>query len=233
MSLWWFLLFIATNPDWLHLPGSGAISNFALFIAAYIPAGVLLGNLLAHSVARFGSRTSINALVALMLVAGGLVGVRARMGDVRASPHVLVTWPDLRAANWIQKNTPEDARFLISSFFSGSVVVGSDGGWWLPLLAGRANTVPPLNYGMEGKLWPGYRKWVSEPTRQIQEAGLDNLTTLALLRDRGITYVYIGQRQGRVNYEGPDVLDPEVLLSSAHYRPVYHQDRVWVFEVVR
>ena len=233
MSLWWFLLLIATNPDWLHLPGSGTISNFALFIAAYIPGGVLLGNLLARLVARLGSRTSISALVALVLVAGGWVGVRARVRDVHPSPHTLVTRPDLRAANWIQKNTPEDARFLIGSFFSGNMVVGCDGGWWLPLLARRANTVPPLNYGMEGKPWPGYRKWVSEPTRQIQEAGLDDRTTLALLSDRGITHVYIGQQQGRVNYEGPEVLDPGALLSSAHYRPVYHQDRVWVFEVVR
>jgi hypothetical protein len=235
VSLWWFLLLLAANPGWLNLPGSGVISNFALFIAAYIPAGVLLGNLLAQLVTRFGSRTWVTGLTALLLATGGLVGARARMGDVHVSQHALVTRPDVRAMAWVRNNVPEGARILVNSFFAydGTSVVGSDAGWWLPLLAGRANTVPPLNYGMEGKPWPEYRGWVSEPTRQVQQAGVDDPATLALLQERGITHVYIGQRQGRVNYAGPDVLDIDVLLRSPHYRPVYHQDRVWVFEVAR
>jgi hypothetical protein len=124
---------------------------------------------------------------------------------------------------------------LINSFFAygGSVIVGSDGGWWLPLLAGRANTVPPLNYSMEKEPWPGYREWVNDMTRQVQGEGIDDPTTLAMLQERGITHVYVGQQQGRVNYSGPDVLDPWALLRGTHYRPIYHQDRVWVFEVLR
>ncbi|MCK5430610.1 MAG: hypothetical protein KAI94_14120, partial [Anaerolineales bacterium] len=43
ISLWWFLIFIITNPQWLGLPGSGAITNFTIFIAAYIPASILIG----------------------------------------------------------------------------------------------------------------------------------------------------------------------------------------------
>ena len=54
---------------------------------------------------------------------------------------------------------------------------------------------------------------------------------LKTLKERGINYVYIGQRQGRVNNPDGSVLDPETLLASPHYKPVYHQDRVWVFEI--
>ena len=235
MSLWWFLLLIATNPAWLHLPGSGAISNPALFKAAYIPAGVLIGNLVSQLTVRLGRRRGVGVLVTLLVVTLGLGGTRARMGDVLPHRHAMVTRPDLQAMAWIRENTSEDARFLINSFFAygGSVVVGSDGGWWLPLLAGRANTVPPLNYGTEQGPVPEYQGWVNDLTRQLQGASMDDPMTLALLRERGITHVYVGQQQGRVNYGGPDVLDPEVLLRSAHYRPAYHQDRVWVFEVVR
>jgi len=43
----------------------------------------------------------------------------------------------------------------------------------------------------------------------------------------------VGQRQGWVNYGGPYVLEPEQLLASPNYRLVYHQDRVWVFELQR
>ena len=156
------------------------------------------------------------------------------MGDMHAAQHAMVTRPDLRAMVWIRENTPEDARFLINSFFAygGGVVVGSDGGWWMPLLAERANTVPPLNYGTEQGPRPEYREWINEPTGQIQEVGGNGPETLALLRERGVTHVYVGQQQGRVFYSGPDVLGPEALLHSVHYRLVYHRDRVWVFGVV-
>jgi len=53
------------------------------------------------------------------------------------------------------------------------------------------------------------------------------------LRARGITHVYIGQRQGRVNYAGPYVLKPTELLADSRFRLVYREDRVWVFEVVQ
>jgi hypothetical protein len=42
VAIWWLLPFAATNP-WLPvLPGTGAMGNFALFIAIYIPAAVLI-----------------------------------------------------------------------------------------------------------------------------------------------------------------------------------------------
>ncbi len=233
--LWWFLLFVATNPEWLSLPGTGTISNFALFIGVYIPAGLLIGHALGEWMAAWSEKRRWAIPLAAVVCAVAAMGVPARMKDLRVAQHALVTRPDLRAMAWIRENTPEDARFLINSFFaySESVVVGSDGGWWLPLLAGRANTVPPLNYGTEQGPFPEYRKWVNELTEQVQEEGLDHPETIAQLRQRGINYVYIGQQQGHVNYSGPGTLDPQELLTGGHYRPVYHQDRVWVFEVVR
>ncbi len=43
IGLWWLLNLLATNPQWLHLPGAGVITNITLFIASYIPAGILIG----------------------------------------------------------------------------------------------------------------------------------------------------------------------------------------------
>ena len=150
-------------------------------------------------------------------------------------PHALATRPDIRAAEWIQENTPQDARFLVNSFFAydDTVIVGSDGGWWLPLLARRQTTLPPLNYGSERGPRPDYVHWINALTTEIQNKGIAHPDVLALLRARGVTHVYVGQRQGRVNYGGPHVLEPEQLLASPNFRPVYHQDRVWVFEVQR
>jgi len=295
VSLWSFLILLAANPQWLRLPGEGALSNFAVFIAAYIPVGVLVGymlggvisckfdnvtfprkdqNLLPQSPQRVTKESkklkagfpscyfvpfvvkklvsSLNvtlsnksqvtsehkslalALLILVFVVGAW-GARQRLGDLQVMPHALATRPDIRAAEWIQENTPQDARFLVNSFFAydDTVIVGSDGGWWLPLLARRQTILPPLNYGSERGPRPDYILWVNALTTEIQNKGIAHPDVLALLRARGVTYVYVGQRQGRVNYGGPHVLEPEQLLASPNFRPVYHQDRVWVFEVQR
>ena len=233
ITLWWSLLFIVTNPGLLRLPGRGIITNLTLFLAAYIPAGILIGDLLGQIIDHLWPRRWHRSLAVLLVIGIGLAGVPSRMGDVHVSQYALVTRPDLHAAAWIQDNTAEDARFLVNSRFAygDSVVVGTDGGWWLPLLAGRANTMPPLMYALEQGPWPGYGDWVNELTQQTQEKGMDDPTTLEILRERQVTHVYVGQQQGRVNYTGPHVLQPEELINSANYRLVYHQDRVWVFEV--
>jgi len=255
ISLWSFLVLLAANPQWLHLPGEGMLSNFAVFIAAYIPVSVLAGYMLgqiasdkacpdsstfAHR-AEESQDTSVRKSLALALIVSvsvlviGLWGGRERLGDLQVMPHTLVTRPDIRAAEWIRENTPQDARFLINSFFAfnDSVIVGSDGGWWLPLLAQRQTTVPPLIDSFELGPRPDYILWINALTTEIQNKGIAHPDVLALLHARGITYVYIGQRQGRVNYGGPYVLVPEQLLASPYFRLVYHQDRVWVFEVAQ
>ncbi|MGC9397908.1 MAG: hypothetical protein ACP5HM_02095 [Anaerolineae bacterium] len=235
IGIWWLFLLIATNPAWLRLPGSGAISNFALFIAMYLPWGILVGVWVAQEVSHLTHSRVGTILVVLVVVVIGLVGFQARMGDLRVAQHAMVTRPDLRAMAWIREHVPRDAKFLVNSFFAygDSVIVGSDGGWWLPVLAARENTVPPLNYGTEDGAEPGYRLWINEVTAQIQESGVADPATLALLEKHGVTHVYVGQQGGRVNYQGPHVLSWKVLEENPHFRLVYHQDRVWVFEIKR
>lgn len=235
VALWWFLLLIATNPTWVRLPGSGAISNFALFIAAYIPFGILVGGWIGGKLSLVASEQKRGMLLALLVIGVGAYGARMRLRDIYIAPHALITRPDMRAMQWIKENIPEDAKFLVNSFFAygGSVIVGSDGGWWLPVLAARENTVPPLNYGTEQGPGVEYRLQINAVWQQLQEKGVDAPEALALLKQRNIRYLYIGQQQGRVNYTGPSVLDPERLVNSAAYQPVYHQDRVWVFEFVQ
>jgi hypothetical protein len=261
IGLWWLLVLLAVNPHWLGLPGTGALTNFALLIAAYIPASVLVGAALGWLVGPAGSwaenqaprtenqelRHGLHLRAAggwqwvlrgagmLALVALALWGTRQRLDDLQVVQSALVTRPDLRAAAWISANTPADSRFLVNAFFaySGSSVVGSDGGWWLPLLAGRQTTLPPILYGSEQAPRADYRLWINALTAALEQKPIDDPEMLAMLRERGITHIYIGQRQGRLNYAGPAVLNPEQLRNSSHFRPIYHEDRVWVFELLR
>lgn len=231
-GLWWLLLLVMTNPGWLGLPGTGAISNFALFITAYLPAALFSAVLAVGAASRLQDKKWGPAAIALAIVVLGLWGARERVVDLDVQQHALVTRPDVRAAAWIQENTQANSRFLINSFFAydDTAVVGSDGGWWLPLLAQRQVSVPPLNYANE--LLPGsdFRQRVDDLGKLAPDE-LGDPEALALLRREGITHVYIGQRQGRVNYGGDHVLSPAELLESKHYSLVYHQDRVWILAV--
>lgn len=233
VALWWFCCLLLVNPHWFGLPGAGTITNFALLIAAYIPASVLLGCagawLLLPLLARWQGALLAGAL--LLVLAGW--GVSQRADDVQPEPHALATRADLRAAAWIASETPADAHFLVHTFFAHeAVVVGTDGGWWLPLLAHRTTMLPPASYDSEQGPQPAYQSWVNQLPATIQAEGLDDPATLALLQARGITHVYIGQQHGRVTYTGAPTLTPTELLASPHFHLRYHQDRVWIFAFV-
>jgi len=230
-GLWWLLLLVATNPAWLNLPGTGVISNFALFISIYLPAGLFSG-VLAAQFGRFAAgRKWAQVLAALVVLSLGIASSPDRMADVIPGDHALVTRPDLRAAAWMQANTPPESRFWINSFFAygGGAVVGSDGGWWLPLLAHRSTMVPPLNYTTDLPADSEYRQEINNVHRQVAEHGLDDPAVIALLQEKNVTHVYIGQRQGGVNSPAEELIDPDQLVESDHYTEVYHQDRVWIF----
>jgi hypothetical protein len=235
--LWGALLLLSANPQWLHLPGEGAINNFAIFIAGYIPVGILSGSALGWL---FGARRMVSRLpyvlaLTLLALAAGIANLADRAGDISPTQYSLVTQPDLRAAEWIQANVSRNARFLVNSFgaFGDSLIVGSDGGWWLPLLAHRQTMLPPITYGVERGPRPDYREWINSLPAMISARGIAAPEVMAMLGERGITHVFIGQLRGRVNYDGPDVLAPDQLAADRHFRAIYHEDRVWIFEVIQ
>ncbi len=233
LVLWWGLILLASYPDWLGLPGAGALTGFTTWISAYIPAGIVIGAALSWLIE--GTHLPIkNAAAFVVVLLLAILGVQERYSDITPTASAMVTRPDVRAAVWIHENTPADARFLINSFFAfeNSLVVGSDGGWWLPVLAKRQISVPPLNYGTEEGPAPDYRQQINQLSRQIQQEGIDSPGVLSLLKERNIRYIYIGQQQGQVNnFAGTPVLDPKLLAASPNYRLLYHQDRTYVFAI--
>jgi hypothetical protein len=232
VALWWALVAVMVNPQWVRMPGSGTLTNFALLIAAYIPAALLIGAAGGWLLRQLRPRL---ALAAVTLAVAGLAwwGGDMRLRDVDLNATAMVTPADLRAAAWIEANTPADARFLINGFFPNTgAVVGSDAGWWLPLIAQRQTVLPPLLYISEQGPQPSYREWVNQLYAVIYAEGVASPGALALLRERGVGYVYLGQRQGSVGYGGAiHALTPEILSGSRAFRLVYHQDDVWVFVI--
>lgn len=236
--LWWALIVFAANPQWLNLPGAGIITSFAAFIAAYIPAGILIGasiGWMSNYITSKALPVSIPYLnittIGLLIIA--LYGASRQARILNPGQFSLVTRPDIRAANWIDSNLPADAHFVVNSFpaFYDTTVVGSDAGWWLPLLAFRSTTLPPITYVFEKDPYPGYRQSINNLVDTLRTYGTLSPEYLQALEKRGVTHLYIGQRRGSVNYDGPLSFDPKMLLSDSHFIPIYNQDRVWIFEV--
>jgi hypothetical protein len=233
LVLWILLVVLIANPNWLGLPGAatrsnfaGVLNNFAVLISLYMPVSILCGYLGGIAVDRLPRRWPVlrRVVVAAIFLALSLVGVRNALHTVQAS-NILVTVPDLQAMRWIEGQTAQTARFLTNSFFAydDNVIVGSDGGWWIPLLAGRANTVPPITYGHEAAQDPDYLDRVNSLAKSLETGNAADAEFIQVLRDNHVTHVYIGQTGG--------YLVPEAFQRSDAYNLVYHRDRVWVFEL--
>jgi hypothetical protein len=219
--------------SYFGVPGATQVAPFAVVISLYIPAGLMFGWLVGQ-VAGVMKRWRL-AEVALALIALGSGAWAAWEQRAIAEPQIymMVTRPDLRAMTWIRENTGPDARFLVEGFraFYNTAAVGSDAGWWLPLLAGRDNTMPPL-YALssEKPVEPGYSRQVIDLVAALETTPLNAPEGVALLCEQGISHVYIGQLQGLVGISWlAQLYTPEELVNQPAYQQVYHQDRVYIF----
>jgi hypothetical protein len=245
--LWWLFVLVITNPDWIGLPGAGAITNFTILIAFYFPVSIIIGSVVEWlpginrppqksgntlNLPTINSYLSFGFITLIILVMAAW-GLRLRLRDINIQTYALVTRPDMRAMTWIQENTPVDSRFAINSFaaFNNSAIVGSDAGWWIPLLAYRKTTVPPLTYTAERGLSADYTQQVHAFYDVIKDNGINSLITLKLFQSDNVNYIYIGQRHGSINNPGTALLDPDIISKNQNYQVVYHQDLVWIFKI--
>jgi hypothetical protein len=145
---------------------------------------------------------------------------------------------------WIRENTPADARFVINTFpaYAGTLAAGTDAGWWIPLLAQRATTLPPLTYGSEQGERPRYHQDVNALIKKLRGRDLTDATpqnvdlsrpvALKTLDSNAIGYVYIGAHP----YPGhafADWIDPDKLRASPFFRLVYERDGVEIFQFLK
>lgn len=217
----------------VNLPGANLIDNFAVMIAFYMPVGLLCGWLLAEAaaVAKAHARRVAQPLLSVVVLGLGLWGARDRLATMEPS-FVMVTRPDVQAMRWVTAYTPPSARFLVEGFriYNGRSAVGADAGWWLPLMAGRANTMPPqyalLNEAPED---PGYSTAVVDLVKGLETAGVGSPEGLSLLCRAGVTHVYLGQGQGSVGSGAVQLYSAAELANAPGLTEVYHHDLVRIY----
>ncbi len=220
---WVALLFLMANAERLGLGRGAWLNNFAVLIALYLPASVVLGWLGAQALEISGRAWKAAPYLLAFLAAAAGIWSGWGLPNILDSRYVLATPADQRAMIWIKDNTPEDARFLVNYFFAdgGRSVVGSDAGWWLSYLAGRETTVPPILYATESSPERDYAARINALARSLQGQVYTREGRL-LMQQEGISHIFIGEKGG--------FLDPNKLIAAGH-RPVYRDGTVWVFAV--
>jgi uncharacterized membrane protein YhaH (DUF805 family) len=231
-GLWVAFLALVVAGGLIHLPGASWMHTFAILIALYIPIGLVVGWLISEFAGngKAGRRQGIVGLAVLVVAILGAWGQR----DIPLpDTYAYLTRPDTLAMAWIRDNLPDKAHFLVEGVvYQDTEIIGGDAGWWLPLLAHRQNNIPPQYALNEAPIQAGYTQRMVALVKNLQTTSLGSPQGVALLCGEDISYIYIGQQQGKAALRyagGPQLFSPDTLISSQNYRLLYHQDRVYVF----
>ncbi|MBN1402075.1 MAG: hypothetical protein JXA74_14640, partial [Anaerolineae bacterium] len=224
LAVWAAICFVPANLHLFGLANTFLMHNQAVVIAFWLPVSVAVGwlaadvtGLLAEGAARLGAALRLMPLgmgqawgrrgrARLLLAATLALGAWGswRMVDVVNPVTVLLSREDWHAIAWAREHTPPDARFLINTWrWQGDLRAGSDGGWWLPMLADRQVTLPCALYA-QGE--PAYVSAINALAGAVEDANsLDDPALLAHLQAEGVTHVFVGSKGGRLL---PKELDP-------------------------
>jgi hypothetical protein len=223
---------LAVYPQWLGLGGLGtswALPPFALAISVFVPVALGMA-LLSDAGIELGARLDRERLAvgAALVLTVLLTGMGARqIRDIANPDTVIATAPDVAAAQWISANTPADARFLVSTYhWHLGTYRGLDGGYWLPLLAGRDASIPPSFY-VYGD--PEYASEVSDVSAIVQRAdALTDEEIIDVMERTRSDYVYIGPAS-----EGNDgKFTPERFRQHRSFEEVFGRNGVYVFRLL-
>lgn len=235
-AVWALGLWLALTLAVINLgPSSWLVNNNAWAISLFLPGAVLAGWAVAEvqrGAARLAGRPErwrrwLGGALRAGLIGGlayaGLRGWRAQVAVVNPST-ALAAAADAPALAWVAAHTPAEAVFLTNSWhWQGSLWAAPDGGAWLWPLAGRRTTMPPVDYLYQADWEPVVREF-NERLAALGDVDAEAPEFLALLREAGVTHVYIGARGGH--------LKPEAFLASGRYRLLYSNGAAWVFAVL-
>jgi hypothetical protein len=213
----------------IDFPLSNFVEVFSIIILLYIVFGLLIGYLFDQITtwikAKSADLTPIFYLILVMWITLSSENV------IDKKNFQYVTWADQRAFEWIKNNVDESSLFLVNGFniYDGTSSVGSDGGWWIPLLAERNNTMPP-QYAMlnESPIKPGYSQDIVEIINTFSQTDPSTIEGRSAMCKWQISHIYIGQKQGLMNQ-----VEPLLKWKSWQEVPfldlIYAEDRVRIF----
>lgn len=224
-GLWIGLCLVLAVPGRVGLPFFLFLGDPALAIALFLPVAVLDGVLISEGLSFLrwerwpaAGRAAAVALAAVVAAWGG-----ANLAGIVNPTCVLATPADLEALRWVRDNTPADAAFVVNSRrWQGDTVAGTDGGYWLPVLAGRRASTPPLPYAHASRA--EVRRVEALSAAFSGPAAADAAAVRHLALAEGFSYLFIGELGGP--------LRRETFLDAEGFRLEFQNGRAWVFRVL-
>lgn len=135
---------------------------------------------------------------------------------------ILAGEADRRAIEWIDRNTPQEAKFFINvNHWQFGIYRGSDGGWWITPLTGRKTLLPVALYPMGD---PGYVQGVNQLAEKASQLKGCTPEFWEIIREEGYDYLYLTVGKGSVQVES--------LVGCPGLRRVYEQGGISIYQVV-
>jgi len=228
VGMWIFLwLFVLLISSWL-MRGLKytAADTITVLTSSYLPLSVMIG----WGVSDFEKRISQGIgqrVIETVAVIAFIWGASHMNGLLNVPSAAYVKPEDLKAAEWIKENTPEDACFMINTYrfeFSTNFIIGSDAGWWLPVLAERCVITYPMTSNIERFDHPNALDKVVEIHNL--DGKLNSNSAFELLKYYGITYIYVKQvenQRSSINYAD--------LIQSNNYEPLFNLENIFIFKL--
>lgn len=219
-GLWTLFLGLLSIPWGIHLNPFRPDHNV---IVLFLPASLLVSGFLFAAwerlkVGRFRRVGSVLVGAAILsLLVWGLWETRFIIN----STTVIASQADLEAIEWVEANTPPEARFLTNVIhWQYTTYRGEDGGWWIMPLTGRETLLPPVLYVMGER---GYVDRINAFAEVVSRLENCSPEFWDLVRDARVTHIYLVEGRGSLQSEGLEGC-PGLLL-------VYDKDGVLIYEV--
>lgn len=226
LAAWVAALGVGTAGNHLGLPILLPTLNLnSMYIALFVPLAMFGGSAAVALGHQWRQRHWLVQLLGYVLAGAVLaaMGVHGlyQQATVLNATTILAQPADAAGIQWLADHTPPTARIGHSSWlWLGGTWAGSDGGAWLTPLTGRPSTTPPIDYIYDAALFTAVDDF------NVWAQAVDNWAEAAVaaeLRQRGVDYLFVGQRGG--------YLDPAELSQNPALALRFAAEGVYVFEV--
>lgn len=219
---WVGLTALLINLDRAGLPRLRILPNSAAIILLFLPVSLAAAHLVRWASDAMIPSSRRREVLLVTTLAIGVAGAAAMRSIVNPAT-VLATPADRRALDWIREHAPPAAHFAVGvQPWIGGSFIGIDGGYWIPLVAGRTTNLPP-----------GLYRWVMPPvrietiTRELTEwygaSQAGDVAFLDALRSQNVSHLYFGRRNTTTLRSA--------ITASPRVSRVYAQDGVEIFEL--
>jgi hypothetical protein len=225
LTLGWLVALTAIGNSYVLGIKALNIVNFSgALIMFYLPIALLLGLAAESALARLAKyRAQLTPVFLTATLLAGFAAGQARSLEIEPFRY-FVTPADLPALDWINHNTPPDARIAINIvFWFPAFPHGTDAGYWIPYFTGRSTNAVSMLLNFAPADYRTRAKQASEAVRKLET----DLSAVAELKALGYDYVYVGARG---NFERPG-LNPALLQQSPDLTQVYAAEGVAIFAI--